>query len=592
MDTTPTPDRAAFSFPKSVEPTMIPLPSTPPSVSNRSMTPISPISSAHSHSRSSTTLADRRKTQASRYLTSEDFKSDFAIKLQTLRQREREPIDSNNQLNSSSPSSNSSTPSSRSLAALRVLTHEKKTPPRDSVTTLATSQHPPSWPSNLSPPITLKSDLDHTSSTPEPTTTIPDISVGLSLNQIGSILGPQDPTKNIEHDNLVTRHEAFNDPPDESQSGMSEHGDEARYEVIGKLADELAQQLETNDKLSYELGRLKSNHAQLQAEAIENDDEIKILRERLRLLDNHDPIDCEQSRNEIESMNRELAHELAITRRSICRLHLELQASRQAATTSTSQSTPVNSLRSPIIHDQQQVGYDCSSRPTSLPTLSTQFTSYTTKSTSVESLNSPLPTPSLQNSDSIDSLRLKVSQLQLELKDCQESRIATETTLSAFKNLIETKPLINELTSDINTTDPRPTTWGLNNLLSRPIPVSPNNTNATDNNKPNTSFLFTTPWTSLKSKELIKSPPPSSSSLISSFSLYKLFGTDDRKQTISEEEGGGGERQEVVINHKSGDGKEIDQQVTQTHTDTHGLGLQIEPVVNSNPIKSNHEIKT
>lgn len=102
---------------------------------------------------------------------------------------------------------------------------------------------------------------------------------------------------------------------------------QARNEVISKLAEELAQQIEQNDKLSYDLGLLRSTHASLQAAAVDTADELACLREHTRLLlDGHDFSGCEKRRAEAEKSIRDLNQELMIVRRAICRLQLELQA--------------------------------------------------------------------------------------------------------------------------------------------------------------------------------------------------------------------------------------------------------------------------
>jgi len=59
----------------------------------------------------------------------------------------------------------------------------------------------------------------------------------------------------------------------------------ARYEVIGKLAGELAGQIEQNDVLLYELGVMRANHARLQALAADREDELTCLNQRIRQLE-------------------------------------------------------------------------------------------------------------------------------------------------------------------------------------------------------------------------------------------------------------------------------------------------------------------
>jgi hypothetical protein len=56
--------------------------------SNENKLPSTPCSPSSSSGHNSITVAERRQTKSSKYLVSEDFKSDFASKLNRFRQRE------------------------------------------------------------------------------------------------------------------------------------------------------------------------------------------------------------------------------------------------------------------------------------------------------------------------------------------------------------------------------------------------------------------------------------------------------------------------------------------------------------------------
>jgi predicted RNase H-like nuclease (RuvC/YqgF family) len=93
----------------------------------------------------------------------------------------------------------------------------------------------------------------------------------------------------------------------------------ARYEVISKLADQLAEQIEENDSLLYELGVVRSNNARLQAVAADKEDEVACLTQRNRQLENTiTQLNCSQPAE--ESTAEVLRSQLNQIRGNLCQL--------------------------------------------------------------------------------------------------------------------------------------------------------------------------------------------------------------------------------------------------------------------------------
>ncbi|KNZ58509.1 hypothetical protein VP01_1919g5 [Puccinia sorghi] len=205
--------------------------------STTTRTPASPPSSSSVYC-STTTLADRRKTKTSQYLVSDDFKSDFATK----------------------------------LSRFRTQCDSHFVPPRTHIP--LTNYHHQDF--------STIHELDETvlSGTDRNTTDIHQHS-NPAAGECGSETTSAWRESGGEDQRITCT-------PSTSTLSEEEEGAEeqqARYEVIGKLADELAGQIEQNDALLYELGVMRANHARLQALAADREDELTCLNQRIHQLE-------------------------------------------------------------------------------------------------------------------------------------------------------------------------------------------------------------------------------------------------------------------------------------------------------------------
>ncbi|KAI9613050.1 hypothetical protein H4Q26_010324 [Puccinia striiformis f. sp. tritici PST-130] len=222
-------------------------------IANENRSPSTPVSpSGSSSGKNSTTVAERRQTKSSKYLVTDDFKSDFAIKLSQLRQRER-AIDEDEESQDSDTHTTTDT------------THTNETtngntsdPTTDIINTTGNTN--PSQPPQFATPGQLRARVDGDyMHEPEPN------------GCVSSTLNQKEPPS-FRSPSLRSGEE---DPDEQS----------ARYEVISKLADQLAEQIEENDSMLYELGVVRSNNARLQAVAADKEDELACLTQHNRQLE-------------------------------------------------------------------------------------------------------------------------------------------------------------------------------------------------------------------------------------------------------------------------------------------------------------------
>ncbi|KAA1082821.1 hypothetical protein PGT21_015491 [Puccinia graminis f. sp. tritici] len=322
-------------------------------------TPGSPSSSSGHNS--SITVAERRQTQVSKYLVSEDFKSDFATKLNRLRQRERNmtssqvmaktAADQGKGINEEDESREAMNEEDDSREAINE-EHEhreainEEDESRDAINEEdesrdAINEEDESRDAINEEDESQDTDNDHiitdtTSSTTDTTTATIDTPKMPQISSPGQrrarILedsiqedeeeGYTSPTSNQEEQSSSRRPSCyFGDEDPEEQS--------ARYEVISKLADQLAEQIEENDSLLYELGVVRSNNARLQAVAADKEDEVACLNQRNRQLENTvTQLNCSQSAE--ESAAEVLRSQLNQIRGNLCQLLAQGDAKHQS----------------------------------------------------------------------------------------------------------------------------------------------------------------------------------------------------------------------------------------------------------------------
>lgn len=396
-------------------------------------TPCSPSSSS---GHNSITIAEKRQTQVSKYLISNDFKSSFATKLNDLRKRE----------------SDLTPPAYLSAPAATNPSHLPHPPPP--------IDHTPSDSillTNSTSPVELL-DQKLIQELPEP---------------------PEDQLPSTSIDKIII------DPgscPLEITSYEDPEQQNAKYEVIGKLADQLADQIEENDHLLYELGVVRSNHARLQAYTTDKEDEVACLNYRIRQLESvittpssssttHDPQACDKQRFESEASIRSLNVQAQQLRRAVCRLQLELYKLRKSHRVIPNAPSHLDRF-SPSDHNETRAAVrPASMKPPLLDVRRSSWSGVPTQSTwrhSKQALNQstwPIFNRQSQSSgtsldhnrlgsddpshiryeritdpDELGSLKAQVEQLRAELSDCQEARMTSEITLQALIESISNDP--------------------------------------------------------------------------------------------------------------------------------------------------------
>ncbi|KAH9821750.1 hypothetical protein DFH28DRAFT_1217603 [Melampsora americana] len=547
----------------SIKPESIPLPSSPIQSINTLSSPhsinlntinpntinpitINPSSSASSSSSPpSSSLSEKRNTSTSRYLDSNDFKSNFVLKLNSLREKEKEThplhsIDepfthSNHQSNPTftPPSNHHSVHQSNTLHSSSLSPDLE--PTRSDLN--STSSNP-----LLSPPILLES-LSLQSVHQENAKNLSDSNPS-SSSQLGydsetdTLASKADLQKDLSFQTSSKTNDSNHSKVEFEDEKEDEKEDEsARNEVIEKLATDLAQQIDKFDKLSFDFGLLRATHASLQSVAIDTADELACLREHTKLLlDGHDFFECDQRKEDSEGLIQSLNQELLLTRRTICRLHLQLYPSQPIPTEALDSIKSPGSENPSVIIDQPRTELSQSTQSSS---------DCMTPSSIASSLPTPV-SPSLPDEtnlieecpvdcQAVNNLRAKVAQLESQLSECQESRMISETTLKAFQQVFNPN-LISNFISEPKPHPPNPSPrWGLNLLLHRPNslshppstnrePIKANDekmdsSNLIQSKLSNTSstFGFSTPWkTKRHTLESNQTSP--------SFNIGKLFG--------------------------------------------------------------------
>ncbi|KAA1105201.1 hypothetical protein PGTUg99_011463 [Puccinia graminis f. sp. tritici] len=346
-------------------------------------TPGSPSSSSGHNS--SITVAERRQTQVSKYLVSEDFKSDFATKLNRLRQRERNMTSSQDMVKTAADQGKGINEEDESREAMdeeddsREAVNEEhehreaineEDESRDAINEEDESRDDINAEDESQDTDNNNIITDTTSSTTDTTTATIDttkmpqtsspgrrrarihedsIQVSLKLCSVFFWLNESSLTSEIlltdepmMSENLQEAEEEGYTSPTSNQEEQSSSrrpscyfGDEdpeeqsARYEVISKLADQLAEQIEENDSLLYELGVVRSNNARLQAVAADKEDEVACLNQRNRQLENTvTQLNCSQPAE--ESAAEVLRSQLNQIRGNLCQLLAQGDAKHQS----------------------------------------------------------------------------------------------------------------------------------------------------------------------------------------------------------------------------------------------------------------------
>ncbi|PLW19447.1 hypothetical protein PCASD_16559 [Puccinia coronata f. sp. avenae] len=254
--------------------------------SNENKLPSTPCSPSSSSGHNSITVAERRQTKSSKYLVSEDFKSDFASKLNRFRQRE-------------TPAGPSELVAINAADCDETVIEEEDDHDSHETDNNYTTTDTTTTTETTTTDISVYTDIiDSTSHLPEiPQTTSP------GEHQIHSAQECTLPDIELEIEPQTEpqiEQEGYNASADSNQEKQPSSGPEppssqacdedpeeqsARYEVISKLADQLAEQIEQNDSLLYDLGVVRSNNARLQAVAADREDEVACLNQRNRHLE-------------------------------------------------------------------------------------------------------------------------------------------------------------------------------------------------------------------------------------------------------------------------------------------------------------------
>ncbi|EFP90715.2 uncharacterized protein PGTG_16741 [Puccinia graminis f. sp. tritici CRL 75-36-700-3] len=312
-------------------------------------TPGSPSSSSGHNS--SITVAERRQTQVSKYLVSEDFKSDFATKLNRLRQRERNMTSSQVMVKTAADQGKGINEEDESREAMdeeddsREAVNEEhehreaineEDESRDAINEEDESRDDINAEDESQDTDNNNIITDTTSSTTDTTTAT------IDTTKMPQTSSPGRRRARIHEDSIQEAEEEGYTSPTSNQEEQSSSrrpscyfGDEdpeeqsARYEVISKLADQLAEQIEENDSLLYELGVVRSNNARLQAVAADKEDEVACLNQRNRQLENTvTQLNCSQPAE--ESAAEVLRSQLNQIRGNLCQLLAQGDAKHQS----------------------------------------------------------------------------------------------------------------------------------------------------------------------------------------------------------------------------------------------------------------------
>lgn len=243
-------------------------------------------------------LAERRRSQTSRYLGTDDFKSTFAINLSKVKQREKpervalprwgDPLLKRSEATDIQPFSDSSQVRGNCLDTAtesRLVQSERLD--------LCSSPNPIAETDNQA--VQIPSDAFEISSMVREWISLPTKELAARLEMH---------FRRIKQDRV-------------------EEELEARNEVISILAHQLSNQLEANEKLLHELGALRAAYASLQASCSDYVDELELLKTRSR--EEGADQEMQRSRKEAENKIRDLRQLLEESKVAIGRLQVEVR---------------------------------------------------------------------------------------------------------------------------------------------------------------------------------------------------------------------------------------------------------------------------
>ncbi|OAV90262.1 hypothetical protein PTTG_04642 [Puccinia triticina 1-1 BBBD Race 1] len=241
-------------------------------------------------------LSERRRSETSRYLGTDDFKSAFATNLLKLKQREK--VDGE-------PASQASDLTSKTVEMGGTL------PP-------AVNSQMKAMPCELPLVRAVQSDLVdvHTSMVQVRETHGAPTRKAHNAGQISSTVGQLMTLPAEDLEAQLEKH--FN----RLKSDRMEDELEARNEVISILAHQMSNQLEVNDKLLHELAALRAAYASLQSSCTDYVDELEFLRMKLRAIEAENEVD--RSRRESEDKLRGLGQMVHESKKAFCRLQAEV----------------------------------------------------------------------------------------------------------------------------------------------------------------------------------------------------------------------------------------------------------------------------
>ncbi|PLW19753.1 hypothetical protein PCANC_07634 [Puccinia coronata f. sp. avenae] len=240
-------------------------------------------------------LAERRRSETSRYLGTDDFKSAFAINLLKLKEREKvdgEPTHQSSELAPKISDMSSNCPP--------VIQSQLKGISCEASTRVAKSELVDGHKPMIRAPGSHVGEQENAHNALQISST-----TGHSVKLPAEALAAQ-----------IERH--FNRlKPDRMEDEL-----EARNEVISILAHQMSNQLEVNDKLLHELAALRAAYASLQSSYSDHVDELEFLKIRFRALETEREV--ERCRRESEDKVRGLGQLVHETKRDFCRLQAEV----------------------------------------------------------------------------------------------------------------------------------------------------------------------------------------------------------------------------------------------------------------------------
>ncbi|KAA1100955.1 hypothetical protein PGT21_002635 [Puccinia graminis f. sp. tritici] len=246
-------------------------------------------------------LAERRRSETSRYLGTDDFKSAFATNLLKLKEREKVEGDPAPHLSEITPKISDMGGSFPPV----VHSQMKGVPCEVPLVGLNSRTTKPDLLDTYNSVIQAQ-ETNYDVSTRKP---YKPVQISTTVGQFMSL-----PAEEIEAQ--LEKH--FN----RLKSDRMEDELEARNEVISILAHQMSSQLEVNDKLLHELAALRAAYASLQSSCSDYVDELEFLKIRFRAVEAENEAD--RSRRESEDKVRSLGQLVHESKKAFCKLQAEV----------------------------------------------------------------------------------------------------------------------------------------------------------------------------------------------------------------------------------------------------------------------------